>query len=367
MIHAGESFINPGGHTWDSGAPYVLMARFGVLGAGGYSIAMFVRIQTVTRPLRNESRITRANCGVFPVVVALGAAVGQAPCVDAEPPREPPSIHTVRYTENYSYLRDADIDARDQLWPWYSLKYIPLDETGEVYLTLGSEFRLRYERYEDNNWGEGPQDKDGYLWERVLPLADLHVGEHFRFFGQLISAFAFDLDQPESPVDEDRLDVIQLFVDGRLPLGNENTAATLRPGRQLLTQAGEFDDRTEDAESAKGTGSHRMPKLPAGGLHEGGLVVQIPNVVEVETEGRLGHRLEGPVEGPQRVLDRPSIERVEPPTLRLEERFSGVETNSGNGRISVRGLEHRLHLRGASTEPALCPQGRRDKRRSRPE
>ena len=147
-----------------------------------------------------------------------------------------PPVTNVRYTENYGYLKNdepADIEA---LSPWARLKYLPLNPPGDIYLTLGAELRLRYERYEDNNWGEGPQDKDGYLWERVLPLADLHLGEHFRLFAQLISAFALDLDQPESPVDEDRLDALQVFVDGRLPLGwDRDAAVTLRPGRQLLT------------------------------------------------------------------------------------------------------------------------------------
>jgi hypothetical protein len=40
---------------------------------------------------------------------------------------------------------------------------------------------------------------------------------------------------PESPVDENRLDALQVFIDGRLPLPEENGDVTLRPGRQLLT------------------------------------------------------------------------------------------------------------------------------------
>jgi putative oxidoreductase len=46
LIRAGESFINPGGHSWESAALYaVLMACFAVLGAGRYSIdhALFGR------------------------------------------------------------------------------------------------------------------------------------------------------------------------------------------------------------------------------------------------------------------------------------------------------------------------------------
>ena len=113
---------------------------------------------------------------------------------------------------------------------------MPLNEDGDIYLTLGAEIRLRYERYNNNLWGEGPQDSDGYLWARFLPLADLHLGENIRVFGQLISAFAFGLDVPKSPIDENRLDVLQSFIDLRLPLAqNEQAALTLRFGRQLLS------------------------------------------------------------------------------------------------------------------------------------
>jgi hypothetical protein len=80
-----------------------------------------------------------------------------------------PPIDNVRYTEDYGYLRGGDPDAMDALSPWGPVKYIPLNKAGDVYLTLGAELRLRYERYEDNNWGQGPQDNDGYLWARALP------------------------------------------------------------------------------------------------------------------------------------------------------------------------------------------------------
>jgi hypothetical protein len=174
---------------------------------------------------------------LLPALLACGILLGRAGDEPPhEPPPDPPPIANVRYTEDYGYLQEEDPAATEALSPWAPLKYLRLNAAGDIYLTLGAELRLRYERYEDNNWGDGPQDKDGYLWERVLPLVDLHVGEHFRFFGQLISAFAFDLDVPESPVDEDSLDALQLFADGRLPLGgDENAAVTLRPGRQLLT------------------------------------------------------------------------------------------------------------------------------------
>lgn len=148
---------------------------------------------------------------------------------------EPPPINNVRYTENYSYLR-LDDAGEAALYPWTKIKYLPLDDSGNVYLTLGAEIRLRYERFGNNNWGEGAQDGDGYLWARALPLVDLHVGQDLRVFGQIISASVYDLDTEKSPVDEDKLDLLQGFVDVRLPLGErERQGLTFRLGRQLMT------------------------------------------------------------------------------------------------------------------------------------
>src|SRR5687768_15041643 len=97
----------------------------------------------------------------------------------------PPSITTIRYDEEYSYLMDDSL--RTGAW-WERLKYVPLTSSGDVYLTFGSELRFRYELLRNDNFGEGPQDDDGYFWARALPLVDLHAGEHVRVFTQFISA-----------------------------------------------------------------------------------------------------------------------------------------------------------------------------------
>lgn len=190
----------------------------------------------MTLATRSCCGTSRPHCRLWRFGWLVSAWTSLAAPAQAEPPPAPPETTNVRYVENYGYLRSPDASAAEPLSPWAPLKYIPLNSSGDTYLTLGSEFRLRYERYEDNNWGEGPQDDDGYLWARAIPLADLHVGENLRFFGQLIGAFAYDLDIPKSPVDEDRADVLQAFAELRLPLASGGTsAATIRPGRQLLT------------------------------------------------------------------------------------------------------------------------------------
>jgi hypothetical protein len=108
-----------------------------------------------------------------------------------------------------------------------------LSDAGDVYLSVGSDFRVRYEWFDDANWGAGSQDGDGYVWWRALPYADLHLGPNVRVFTQLQAAYASELEEPPSPVDETGVELLQGFVDVRLPVADELTL-TLRPGRQLL-------------------------------------------------------------------------------------------------------------------------------------
>lgn len=151
-------------------------------------------------------------------------------------PPSPPPLTPLRYNEDYSYL--ADPDARSGAW-WEPLKYIPSDESGDVYLTLGGEIRLRYESFENNNWGQEPAPDDSYLWYRALTSADLHLGEHVRLFGELIGAWADGKQPSDTPIDETGVDLLQGFADVKVPLGMEDTSLTLRPGRQLLSYGSE--------------------------------------------------------------------------------------------------------------------------------
>ena len=60
-----------------------------------------------------------------------------------------PSFKSLRYEENYQFLRDP-IERTDL---FDSFKYIPLDESDSLYLTLGGETRQHYEFISNNNWG----------------------------------------------------------------------------------------------------------------------------------------------------------------------------------------------------------------------
>ena len=139
----------------------------------------------------------------------------------------PPAYTPVRWNENYAYLKDAS--KRTDFWDPF--KYVAIGD--DSYVSLGGQARYRYEWFDENNFGGGPQDDDGYHLTRTMLHAGLHVGEYLRGFVQGISAFGFDRDGGDRPQDEDELDLHQGFLDVKVPVG-DTASVTVRGGRQNL-------------------------------------------------------------------------------------------------------------------------------------
>lgn len=145
---------------------------------------------------------------------------------------KPPEYQSLRYNEDYSYLRNPA--RRSDIWD--PIKYIPLNTTGDWYLSFGGAARERYEYYKHYRWNPGPPPSDGYLLQRFLLHADLHLGPSFRIFGQLQSSLEDGRDGGPRPTDENRLDTHQLFADVRLPFDQDGSDdLKLRVGRQEMS------------------------------------------------------------------------------------------------------------------------------------
>jgi hypothetical protein len=139
----------------------------------------------------------------------------------------PPPYALLRQDEDYSYLQDSTC-RRDSLDP---IKFISLGSQKDQYLTLGGEVRQWYELFRNANWGVGPQDRDGYLLQRVSTYADWHLGDGVRVFGQLASATELGRNGGPRPVDEDRLWVEEAFAEFKVPVFSD-TQVAFRLGRQ---------------------------------------------------------------------------------------------------------------------------------------
>jgi hypothetical protein len=169
---------------------------------------------------------TRLCCALF---VMLTSTLDPA---SAETGRSssPPPYALNRADENYQYLRDPAC----HMDFWDPIKYMPFNESGSWYLSLGGETRERYEYFSNPNWGAGPAGS-GYLLQRYLLHADLHMSEHLRLFTQIQSSLENDRNGGPRPTDKDELDLHQGFLDVKFDFwGMGNETFVLRSGRQEL-------------------------------------------------------------------------------------------------------------------------------------
>ncbi len=141
-----------------------------------------------------------------------------------------PAFNASRYKEDYSFLKDPA-----QQTDWFDpVKYIPFDKEGNIYLSLGGETRQHYEYIDNNNWGRGVQDSNGYWLQRWLLHGDLHVGKRIRFFTQFMSGIENGRSGGPRGVDEDLFDLHQGFADIRLLGIRKNHSFSVRAGRQEI-------------------------------------------------------------------------------------------------------------------------------------
>src|SRR5436190_2235598 len=149
------------------------------------------------------------------------------------PANKPPQYTLSRWDEDYRYLRDpAAREMGEKPDPFDPIKYIRFNEKGDIYLSLGGQFRYRYEFYNDENFGRSPKDNDGFHLFRLLAHADLHLGENFRLFVQGKSALEEDREAGPRPIDADEIDIQQAFGDFSFKLNKDTDSVLVRVGRQ---------------------------------------------------------------------------------------------------------------------------------------
>ena len=157
-------------------------------------------------------------------LVGAGAARAESP----EPPD--PNYHNLRYEDDFSHPQAKS--AADIFGP---LKYVPIADgpAGRSYLTIGGEIRERFETYANPNFGlaKAPPSNH-YLLQRLLLSADLHVSDYFRAFAQIGDMDRYGARGVPSTTDLDRGDLMQAFVDFRMPLPFGEAVA--RAGREEL-------------------------------------------------------------------------------------------------------------------------------------
>jgi hypothetical protein len=117
--------------------------------------------------------------------------------------------------------------------PLDSIKFIPLGKDENYYVSFGFWIRERGEYASNPNWSDHPPG-NVYQMQRYFLHTDLHLGERFRFFGELATSLVDGRNGgPRPSLDEEKMYVHQGFFDlGLWKSGRDSL--TLRAGRQEM-------------------------------------------------------------------------------------------------------------------------------------
>lgn len=151
------------------------------------------------------------------------------------------------YDEDMKYL--ANPECRGGLLA--PLQFIPLrGEDRNYYLSFGFWIRERADYASNPNWSDRPSG-NVYLMQRYLAHMDLHLGERFRFFGELASSVVNGRNGgPRPGLDEEKLYVHQGFFEIGLSRSGSDSL-TLRAGRQELALGSENLVSTRDGRNIR--------------------------------------------------------------------------------------------------------------------
>lgn len=158
-------------------------------------------------------------------VAAARAGLAQPAADEAKPPI---TYENLRFHEDWSSLRCADACARRD----GSARLKALHLGPGVWLDLGGQLRLRYERFENFQFATSPAADDDWLLVRARLHADLHLGRNLRVFVEGIYAGQEERELGPRVVDENHGDLLNAFAEahGRA----DGSGLGVRVGRQEL-------------------------------------------------------------------------------------------------------------------------------------
>jgi len=144
-----------------------------------------------------------------------------------EEKKEAPNFSIFRQNENYEYLKYKDTTHYESDF-FDPIKFIPLNKNKDVYLSLGGQFRPRFEHYSNRLW-VAEEDQNFYS-QRLTFHASLTLGKYIRIFGELYHGYT---SHEEEFAEYDEIDLHQAFIDFKLPL-QDNSSLLFRFGRQEM-------------------------------------------------------------------------------------------------------------------------------------
>jgi hypothetical protein len=201
-------------------------------------------------PKPSTAALVRAHrvIGLFVLLLASAAARAQSiKETDAGCSSTSMKLPQMTCDEDVQYLGNAE--CRTSFLD--SLRFIPLSAEDESrYLSFGFWIRERGEYVSNPNWSDTARG-NAYLMQRYFLHADLHLGERFRFFGELATSLVNGRNGgPRPGLDEEKMYVHQGFIDlGLWKSGRDRL--TLRAGRQEVALGSENLVSTRDGRNIR--------------------------------------------------------------------------------------------------------------------
>src|ERR1700722_6548441 len=163
---------------------------------------------------------------VFPIAsVLLAASLATAQTSTPAPQRSYP---LPTYDENWQFLSDPN-QRTDR---WDVVKYMRFGDG--MFASFGGEARETYERFGNQDFGLSVPSPNGYLLQRYLLHADIHLGSRLRLWTELNSSFENGrVGGPQPVVDVDKPDLHQGFVELVL-IQRARVNVSVRTGRQEI-------------------------------------------------------------------------------------------------------------------------------------
>lgn len=132
-----------------------------------------------------------------------------------------PEFEFLRADENYLFLKNR----KESTSIWQKIKYLPLGQDNSI--SIGGDIRSEFQVLHNEEWEEG--NDDVALFQRFMIHSDWRFGGKIRFFSQFKNGFTIGRNGPKNPLDDDALDVHQLF------LGVDFGGSTFEIGRREIS------------------------------------------------------------------------------------------------------------------------------------
>ncbi|MGY0034646.1 alginate export family protein [Pedobacter sp. NJ-S-72] len=117
------------------------------------------------------------------------------------------SFKLMRFDEDYSTWSDSVKTL------YNSIKFLPFSPDKKMYFSFGGEARLEYVSFNHEDWGRLGVGHNNFLLQRYDLHTDVHFSDRIRVFVQLRSALQGGRKNGSRPVDQDELNIQNLFVD----------------------------------------------------------------------------------------------------------------------------------------------------------